>query len=127
MSGPFFTKDPKKTFRQNVRDMMDQLAAAGESDVRAQMQAGEGSRKPLRGISPDRVSGHVRGRVDSLAGKRWALNAVVSVNNSRLSRQGGISLMAAASRVESETHAFRRTAARSRKVSKMTDLMDGLE
>jgi hypothetical protein len=127
MSGPFFTKDPKKTFRQNVRDMMDQLAEAGESDVKAQLQAGAGSRAVIsHGVSPDRVSEHVVGRTKSISMKRWALTAVVSVNNIGLSRQGGIALMAAASRLESQTHAFRKTAARARKVSKMNDLTKGL-
>jgi hypothetical protein len=47
MDGPFFRKDPALTFRQNVRVMMDAVAAEGEKDVRAQYQAGEARRRPI--------------------------------------------------------------------------------
>lgn len=114
LSGPFFRKDPTKTFRQNIRVLMDAIAAEGEEDVKAQLRAGNAGRKPIRRLG-DHTSDHVIGRTRSLKGKRWAVTAVVSVNNSGYSRAQGVSLMAAASSVESRTHAFRRTAARLRK------------
>lgn len=116
--GPFFTGDPAKTFRTNIRAFMDTVAAEGEADVKAQMAVGTGSRAPIRALPAQRVSDHVRGRTKALDGKRWAVTAVVSVNNSGFSAREGISLMAAASRVESQTGAFRRTASRLRRVAK---------
>lgn len=115
LSGPFFQRDPAKTFRQNVRRLMDAVAAEGEADVKAQLQQGEGSRAPMRGISPTRVSAHVIGRTRSMTGKRWAVTAVVSVNNSGFSKRQGTTLMAAASLLEGRSRVFRRTAARLRK------------
>lgn len=34
-SGPFFTKDPTKSFEQNARRMMDSMAAAAETEARS--------------------------------------------------------------------------------------------
>ena len=127
LSGPFFTKDPRRTFLQNVRDLMDVIAREGEADVKAQLRQGEPARAPLSaGLSPARVSGHVRGRVSSLSGRRWAYTAVVSVNNSGLSKKQGIALMAAAAVVERRTGAFKRTGTRLRKAVKRADLTKGL-
>ncbi len=123
LSGPFFTRDPAKTFRQNIRDFMDEVADVGADDVRAQLRAGEDRRAPIHGVSPSRVSAYVQGRTSSLRGKRWAVTAVVSVRPVG-SRRQAISIMAAASRVEAQTHAFRRTASRLRKAR--TDLLKGL-
>lgn len=126
-TGPFFRNDPAKTFRQNIRVMMDAVEREGASDVRAQLRAGEGGRAPIS-HNMGRVSGHVVGRTHSLAGKRWAVTAVVSVNNSGFSRTQGIALMAAASRVEGQTHAFRKTAGRVRRMRAMNtdELLKGI-
>jgi len=114
--GPFFRKDPARTFRQNIRDLSDRFAAEGEADVRQQMRAGEVARRPIAaGVSPSRVSAHVVGRTSSLAGRRWAVTAVVSVQNAGFTKRQGTALMAAAARVEAETHAFRRTVSRLRR------------
>jgi len=129
LTGPFFTHDPAKTFRQNVRVLMRAVAAEGESDVKAQLKAGEGSRRPIsHRVSPSRVSGHVVGRVTSLTGKPWAVSAAVSVNNSGFTKAEGTALMAAASSLEGRVHAFRKTknrVARSRKVNE-AELLKGL-
>jgi len=119
--GPFFTGDPAKTFRQNIRALMDVVAAEGEADVKAQMAVGASGRAPIRALPAQRVSDYVRGRTVSLTGKRWAVTAVVSVNNSGFSKREGISLMAAASRVEGQTGAFKRTTARLRRVAKQAE------
>lgn len=127
-SGPFFAKDPAKTFRQNVRVLMDAVAAEGEADVRAQITAGNSGRKPIAELGQDHVSAHVIGRTSNLRGRRWAVTAVVSVNNSGFSPKEGISLMAAASSVESQTHAFRRTTGRIRRARALNqaELLKGL-
>jgi len=127
MKGPFFTADIRKTVAQNKRDFLDQLAKAGEEDVRTQLRAGEGNRYPLGGgIRPGRVSGHVVGRTTSLSGKHWLATAKVSVNNSGFSKKQGIKLMAAASWLESQVHAFRRTRGRLTRLAKKADLLKGL-
>jgi len=131
-SGPFFTKDPRKTFRQNIRTMMARVAEEGEQDIQAQQHAGESGRAPISyssaGWSGDRVSDHVVGRVESLRGKPWQVTAVISVNNSGFSTSQGIALMAAHAEVERQTHAFRRTTGRLRRSRKVNaaELLKGL-
>ncbi len=126
LTGPFFEKDPALTFRQNVRGLMDQIADIGEADVKAQLTAGQSTRAPMRLVTPNRVAAHVVGRTKNLAGQRWAVTAVVSVNNSGLSKAQGIQLMAAASRLEGQTGAFKRSNGRMRKASKLNDLTKGI-
>lgn len=123
MTGPFFDHDPAKTFRRNVRDFMDEVAAIGEAEVKAQLRSGEGSRRPIRGVTPARVSGHVVGRTSSLSGKRWAVTAVVSPRPTG-SRKQAIAVMAAAAEIEKREHVFRRATARLRKAK--TNLLKGL-
>jgi hypothetical protein len=131
LSGPFFQHDPGKTFLQNVRRMMEAIAKEGEEDVRAQLQAGEGSRSPLSAFygGADRTSMHAIGRVQSITGRQWSTHAVISVNNSGLSSAQGISLMAASAIVERKTHAFRNTAKRIRSARAINaaELAKGLE
>ena len=129
LTGPFFTKDPRLTFRQNARVMLAAIADEGETDVKVQMEAGESGRKPISTrVTPNRVAGHVVGRVKGMSGKPWAVTAVVSVNNSGFTKAQGKALMAAASRVEGEVHAFRKTTnrlKRSRKIN-AAELLKGL-
>ena len=132
--GPFFQADPSRTFRQNVRVMMAAVAAEGESDVKAQLKAGESQRYPLGGgIKPGRVSGHVvgLGPISKLSRTRreGGLAAVVFVNNTGFTKKQGTKLMAAASHLEGTVHAFRKTKnriARSRKVNE-AELLKGLQ
>lgn len=129
LDGPFFQRDPAKTFRQNIRVLMKAVAEEGEADVRAQLRAGQDHRRPIsRGVSPDRVADHVVGRVTSLSGRLWAVTAVVSVNNRGLTKVQGIALMAAASTLEGRTHAFRRTTGRIRRSRKVNteELLKGI-
>lgn len=114
LSGPFFAADFGRVYGKNVERMMEAFAREGEADVRNTLRAGEAGRAPIRQLG-DHTSAHAVGRVESLSGKHWHAFAVVSVNNSGFSAKQGISLMAAASRVEGVTHAFRRTAGRLRK------------
>jgi hypothetical protein len=127
--GAFFAKDPGLTFRDNIKKLMDELAAQGEADVKAQLRAGESGRFPLGGrIVPGRVSGHVHGRTHNLAGKRWEVTAIISVNNRGFTKAQGTKLMAAHGWLESQGHAFRRTAGRLRRARavNMTELLKGI-
>lgn len=76
LSGPFFRADPKKTWRQNVRAMMRAIAEEGERSVRNAVTF-------ERGPEPYHIADDITGRVESLGGKPWALNAVVSIPNAR--------------------------------------------
>ena len=126
-TGAFWTADIAKTMARNKKDLMDWIAAEGEKDVRGQLRAGEGSRYPIgSGVKPNRVSAHVRGRTRSIKGKEWKVTAIVSVNNSGFTKKQGIALMAAASWLESQVHAFRRTAGRLRRARPKVDLLKGL-
>lgn len=128
MDGPFFRTDPALTFRQNVRVMMDAIAAEGEKDVLAQLTAGNTGRAPISLIG-GHTSDQVTGRTRALAGKRWAVTAVVSAHNPGLTRAEAISMRAAASRVESRVHAFRKTKNRIGRTKKtnMSELLKGIE
>lgn len=129
LTGPFFQRDPKKTFRHNVRRMLQGLADESQKSIRGAFDAGASSRLPIARIPGDRVADHVIGRVRALGGRPWALTAVVSVNNRGWSPQQGISLMAAASRVEHVVHAFRDVASqiRSSRAVLGANLTEGLE
>lgn len=126
-SGPFFRHDPVKTFGQNVEDLMSEFAREGESDVAIQLRAGEGDRYPISsGVRPSRTSQHVTGRVRSLGGRPWHRWAVISINNQGFTPAQGVALMAAASWVEGQTHAFRKTTGRiARAINR--DLAKGLD
>lgn len=128
LSGPFFKADPERTWRGNVRKFMAEVAELGEADVKAQLRQGEPRRRPMRGITPSRLSGHVVGRTRSLGGKPWNVTAVVSINNSGLTQKQGITLMAAGSVVEGRSKVFKRTTSRLRRARKLNgaELMKGL-
>jgi hypothetical protein len=111
-SGNFFQGDPAEKFQKNVRTLMEAIAEAGEADVVGQLRVGQGSRQALRGVTPNRVAGHVVGRVRSLAGRQWKATAVVSLNTQGQSRAMAIRIMAAGSDLERQTGAFKRTRGR---------------
>lgn len=67
LTGPLFERDPTKTVRANIRDMLEEVAAEGERVVRANSPVLTGAFQ--RGVV---------GRVESMSGKRWALHAVIS-------------------------------------------------
>lgn len=75
--GPFFTKDPAKTFRQNVRVFMASLARAGEGEARRRAFSA-----PRKAMGPSRSAAAIRGRVRSLQGRQWAVSMVVSIDQS---------------------------------------------
>jgi hypothetical protein len=129
LSGPFFTKDIRRTMRSNIEDLVAAIAEEAETDVSAQLAAGEAGRALISaGVQPARLSSHVIGRVRSIGGKDWHRTAVVSINNTGFTKKQGTALMAAASVVEGKTHAFRRTTARLRKsrAVNQAELLKGL-
>lgn len=125
LSGPFFTRDPRLTVRQNIRNMMDAVAAEMEQGVKAELEAKSGSIPGWTGWTRD----HVVGRTHSLAGKRWALTAVVSANTDGMGASDAIRTKAAASRLERRFHPFRKIAGRTRRARAVlaADLTRGLD
>lgn len=110
-TGPFFTHDPAKTLRQNMHVMMTKLAKAGMTDVRSQLRAGRSQRAPISRLGHHHVVDYVFGELRRYpAGPRYS--ARIIVRNRGLTREQGISLMAAASRLEGQLHAFRKTKGR---------------
>jgi hypothetical protein len=125
--GPFFQADPAKTFATNVHDLMLAVAREGARDVIGQLRSGEGGRKPISRLG-DRVTDHVTGEMRSFP-PGPSYSATVFVANRGYSVREAVSLMAAASVLESRLHAFRKTAgriSRSRKVN-MDGLFRGIE
>lgn len=102
--GPFFTKDPGKTLRGNVRTLMDKLAEAMEADVRGEVAAHASSMPGYSGWS----WAHTIGRTESYAGKRWGTWAVVSANTRGMTAADAIRTKAAAVTIERRWHPFRK-------------------
>jgi hypothetical protein len=129
--GPFFTKDPTKTFRGNARSMLRQMALEGARDVRAQLIPGEATRRPISVEIPRRrVSQHVAASVPYTPGASKVGNilANVYVPNFGYSRKQGVALMAAYAEVARQTGAFPTTTRRLRRSRKANaaELLKGL-
>ena len=124
-SGPFFQKDPRKTIRDNIRDMMGGLAKEAERDVQQQIAGRSSSMRSYTGWTHD----HVRGRTQSLVGKRWQVSAVVSMNTQGMGARDAIRTQAAAASIERRWHPFRRTASAIRRARAVmsANLTKGIE
>ena len=88
MTGPFFERDPRLTFRQNIRVFMDRVAEVTEHETSRRLATGgrEGASSAPR----------VVGRTRSLSGKRWAVTARISISTVGLSRPEAIRAQAIA-------------------------------
>lgn len=123
LKGPFFTKDVRKTFRQNARVMLEAIAVEGEAAVKARAPYYTG-----RGGDPNaHIRDHIRGRVKSLRGKPWALTAVVSSLFHFYNKQGG-KHYGYGRKLERKSRFFRRGVATVRKQRREAErLLRGLE
>lgn len=132
LEGPFFTKDPRRVFLDNTGEALQEMATEQAREVARQIQVRAGSMPYYTGHS----AAHVRGRVKSLAGKRWRLHAVVSMNVSGMGgpeakrTQAAVAGRHNAGRhgttpgIEGRWHPFRRVANASRRITR--DLVKGL-
>ena len=129
LSGPFFTKDPSKTFRANARSMMRALVIEAQVDIDAQLIPGDSSRAEVSALG-GHVSSRVAAGVPYTPGhsKTGAILANVYVPNWGYTPKQARSLMAAYSRVAKTTGAFKRTAQRLRKAKALNvaELLKGL-
>ena len=82
LEGPFFERDPRKTFRANIRTFMARVAEVAEAETRRRMAAGarEGAH----------TAPFIVGRTHALGGKKWAVTARVSVSTVGQSRPEAI-------------------------------------
>ena len=99
LSGPFFERDPGKTVRGNIRQMLEGLAEEGEQAAKSLWPRG----------STGRGRAGTRGRAESLAGKPWFLHAVVSATHIYPWPHGGPKQYRGG-KVEAKVGMFRRTA-----------------
>lgn len=79
--GPFFSHQPGRTFRQNIRAFMDRVAEVGEADVKSRLTGS---------AEAESTAPHVVGRTRALSGRRWACTARVSVSTVSLDRAQAI-------------------------------------
>lgn len=124
-SGPFFQRDPSKTVKANIHDMLADLAREAEQDVKGQIAGRAGSMPHYTGHTRDSI----RGRVESLSGNKWMLNMVVSPSTTSMGRAEAIRTMAAAASIERRWHPVRRTASAIRRMRAVlsANLARGLE
>ena len=125
--GPFFVGNPLADLDQNIAAMMADLRDSIESDIRAQLRAGQGSRYRLsKGLKPSRLSDRLQGRSASLTGKAWKHWVSVGLDKSGTSATQAIALYAAGSLIEGREHPFKRTSTRVRAALR-ADLARGLD
>ena len=71
LSGPFFTRDPAKTIRENIKTVLDELAKRGERQVKALIAGKPGARYVV-----DNVRGYT---TSTKSGRRWELSVAVNL------------------------------------------------
>lgn len=125
LSGNFFKRDPGKTLRGNVREMLDALASEMERLVQADIASHAGAMPAYTGWT----RAHTVGRTQSYSGKRWGTWAVVSANTQGMSKADAIRTKAAAATIEKRWHPYRRVkgAIYSSRALLRADLSKGLE
>lgn len=125
LSGPFFRRDPGKTIRANVRDLMGELADSMDEDVSSGIAAAAGSMANYTGWS----LGHTVGRAHSNSGKRWGTWARVSAYTDGMSRADAIRTKAAAASIERRWHPYRKAKSNVYRARALltADLTKGLE
>jgi len=103
LEGDFFRRDPGKTFRANVRDMLDELAEWMEAEVKGQIEGHAGEMPDYTGWS----AAQTVGRTTSQSGKRWGTWARVSAFTGGMGATDAIRTKAAASTIERRWHPYR--------------------
>jgi hypothetical protein len=128
LSGPFFTRDPGKTVRANIRDMLDALADEAQAGVRSQIEAQRGSMTRYSGWTTKHTIARTRSEL-ARGGRRWGLHMVVSANTDGMSRADAIRTKAAAVSIERRWHPYRRIASALRRARAFftADITKGLQ
>jgi hypothetical protein len=126
LSGPFFTRNVRKTVRQNISDFEDAIAAFGQERARTLIQARQGAMPNYTGRTRDRTVGRTRAEARR-GGKKWQVTAVISANTDGLGRRDAIRTKAAAAGIERRFHVFRSTTFAIRARMQTVNLTRGLE
>lgn len=104
LEGPFFDRDPRKTLRRNMRELMAAVAKEAAISIRTDIRG-----RPMP-YSTGHTVGNIVGRTKSVTGKPWQVSAVISANTQDMSRKEAIRTKAAAASIERRWRPFRRTA-----------------
>jgi len=105
LEGDFFRRDPGKTLRMNVRDMLDKLAAWMEAEVRSDIGSHAGSMPGWTGYSQAHTIGYT---TSAKTGKRWGTWAAVGAVTAGMDKKQAIRTKAAAASIERRWHPYRR-------------------
>lgn len=105
LDGAFFTRDPRKTVRGNIRDMLDSLADWMEETVQSDIAGHAGQMPFYTGRTRDSIDGYTTSKK---TGKRWGLHAAVGAVTFGMDRKNAIRTKAAAATIERRWHPFRR-------------------
>ena len=103
LEGNFFRRDPKKTVRANIRDMLDALAGELGGEVRADIASHQSQMPNWTGWTHEHVHGITRWE-----GQRWQFWAAVQAVQEGMSANDAIRTQAAAASIERRWHPFRR-------------------
>jgi hypothetical protein len=126
LEGPFFTKNPGNTLYENLRDMLDKVAAELEGIVRRDMESNEAAMPFWTGWSRDHAIGYT---TSGKTGKRWATWAAVGSVTAGMSAKDARRTKAAAATIEHRFHPYRhaKDAAYRTRALISADLAKGLE
>lgn len=126
LSGSFFTHDPVKSYRANIRDMLEALSVELEGQVKGEIEAHQGEMPRWSGWSRDHTKGYVIGAV---SGRRWQYWAAAAAYTAGMDTKDARRTKAAAATIEKRWHPYRRVKAgvyRARALIS-ADLAKGLE
>lgn len=123
LKGPFFERDPARTFSQNMQHMAEAMADEAAKDVIGRMGSNRAQVSLIGGHVADRVARFTK---PSGLGKT---TVVVMVGTRGLSGDEATALDAAGSQVERQTHAFRKMTARMRsaRAVQRAELLKGIQ
>lgn len=104
LEGDFFSRDPVKSYRQNIRDMLEALSVEMEEQVKSQIGSHQGEMPRWSGWTHDHTKGYVTG---AMSGRRWQYWAAVAAYTSGMSKADAIRTKAAAVTIEKRWHPYR--------------------
>lgn len=104
LDGNFFKRDPGKTLRTNIRNMLDALAPVLDQEVESQIRSHAGDMPFFTGFTAAHVVGYT---TSAKTGKRWGTWMAVGLPTTGMNRAEAIRTKAAAATIERRFHPFR--------------------
>lgn len=101
LSGNFFSRDPSKTIRHNIVDMLEALAGEMQDVTRREIASHQGEIPGWSGWSLAHTEGYVAWN------KRWSMWAAVGAYTLGMSAKDAIRTKAAAATIERRWHPYR--------------------